>query len=80
MPEVVDPMHHNANQNHAGSGTDRTVEVWGVAPHNEQGHREGAPAQNRLIVDLTWHNPNSLVLVEGPEISIIPVRRRRPLS
>jgi hypothetical protein len=56
-------MHHNANhhnrtrlvtnrtpRNHAGSGTDRTVGVWGVAPHNKQGDREGAQAPNRASV------------------------------
>lgn len=26
---------------------------------------------------LTWHNPNTLVLAEGPEISIKPVGIRR---
>ncbi|MFC5108307.1 hypothetical protein [Kibdelosporangium philippinense] len=29
------------------------------------------------LVGLTWHNPNSLVLVEGPEIEIRPVAIRR---
>jgi hypothetical protein len=29
------------------------------------------------LVGLTWHNPNSLVLVEGPEIMIQPVGVRR---
>jgi hypothetical protein len=28
-------------------------------------------------VDLMWHNPNSSVLVEGPEITIQPVGSRR---
>jgi hypothetical protein len=28
-------------------------------------------------VDLTWHNLNSTVLVDGPEITIRPVRIRR---
>jgi hypothetical protein len=28
-------------------------------------------------VGLTWHNPNSLVLVEGPEIAIPPMGIRR---
>lgn len=70
-------MYHNTNHNHAGSGTNRTVGVWGVAPHNKQGDREGAQAPNMPSVGLTWHNPNSLVLVEGPEIAIRPVGIRR---
>lgn len=29
------------------------------------------------VVDLTWHNPNPLIMVEGPEIVIRPVGIRR---
>jgi hypothetical protein len=41
---------------------------------------EGFGQPGRVImkgVGLTWHNPNSLVLVEGPEIAIQPVGIRR---
>lgn len=31
------------------------------------------PRSHTELVGLTWHNPNSLVLVEGPEIAIQPV-------
>jgi hypothetical protein len=56
-------MHRNtnqnhANQNHAGSATDRTVGVWGVAPHNKQGHGEGASAPNMPSVGLTHQHTN----------------------
>ena len=29
------------------------------------------------MVDLTWHNPNTPMLVEGPEITIKPVGTHR---
>lgn len=29
-----------------------------------------------VLVGLTWHNPNSLVLVDGPELTIQPPNRR----
>ncbi len=31
-------------------------------------------------VGLTWHNPNTPVLVEGPEITIKPVSTRRVVA
>ena len=51
--------------------------VWGSPPTTNKGDREGAQAPNRPSVGLTWHNPNTPVLAEGPEISIKPVRIRR---
>ena len=52
-------LHHNANQNHAGSGSDRTVGLWGVAPHSEQGHREGASAPNSPSVGRVGLEPTA---------------------
>jgi hypothetical protein len=37
---------------------------------------EGVPLDLPLV-GLTWHNPNTPVLAEGPEISIKPVGIRR---
>jgi hypothetical protein len=39
--------------------------------------RKHADRACNKMVGLTWHNPNTLVLAEGPEISIKPVGIRR---
>jgi hypothetical protein len=41
-----------------------------VLPGNEGRRADGEEG-------LTWHNPNSLILVEGPEIKVQPVGIRR---
>jgi len=39
----------------------------------DPGEGGGATEQGQPeVVGLTWHNPNTLVLVEGPEIAIQP--------
>lgn len=42
-----------------------------------KGVHAGKGSNSDPRVGLTWHNPNSLVLVEGPEIEICPVGIRR---
>ena len=52
--------------------------VWGAPPDQKTGdparafREHGSPES----VGLTWHNPNSLVLVDGPELTIQPPNGR----
>jgi hypothetical protein len=51
-----------------------------ITQHRKPTNPDRQPRCHRFespMVDLTWHNPNSLVLVEGPEIMIQPVGIRR---
>ncbi|MGH3702643.1 MAG: recombinase family protein [Pseudonocardiaceae bacterium] len=85
LQEPFGSLIHAIRTTHTGQQPPNPQNSTDAQQHDNQTHLgdllasalTGQSASKAAMVGLTWHNPNTLVLAEGPEISIKPVGIRR---